>query len=203
MIALLIGLMFAGALLLAFLATRRIAAAVPQDNRQYMDPPPRFFRLTWPLVRLVAHYLGWTCPARMQSRIQETLRRSGQDYSLTPVQFFAGKLIAAVLTGAAVSYMTVSCGFGIPLGVAIGGVLGFIWPDRWLGDMTRARNLKILKGLPFFLDIVTMAVEAGMNLSSALQKAAEKIPPGPLVGEVNRLLREVRAGKPRADALRD
>jgi tight adherence protein C len=76
-------------------------------------------------------------------------------------------------------------------------------PELWLSDMTKKRNLKILKRLPFLLDIVTMAVESGMNLSSALQKSVEKIPPGPLVSEINRVLREVRAGKPRTDALRD
>ena len=75
--------------------------------------------------------------------------------------------------------------------------------DRAFSDMTKARNLKILKRLPFFLDIVTMAVEAGMNLSSAFAKSVEKMPHGPLLAEVNRLLREVRAGKPRVDALRD
>ena len=42
-----------------------------------------------------------------------------------------------------------------------------------------------------------------MNLSSALQKSVEKMPAGPLQAEINRLLREVRAGKPRTDALRD
>jgi tight adherence protein C len=42
-----------------------------------------------------------------------------------------------------------------------------------------------------------------MNLSSALAKSIEKVPPSPLVVEINRVLREIRAGKPRADALRD
>jgi tight adherence protein C len=84
-----------------------------------------------------------------------------------------------------------------------GVVFGFFMPELWLSDMTKKRNLSILKRLPFFLDIVTMAVESGMNLSSALQKSVERIPAGPLVSEINRVLREVRAGKPRTDALRD
>jgi tight adherence protein C len=89
------------------------------------------------------------------------------------------------------------------VGCICGGALGFYLPELWLSDMTKSRNLRILKGLPFFLDIVTMAVEAGLNLSSGLQKAVEKMPPGPLVVEINRVLRDVRAGKPRLDALRD
>jgi tight adherence protein C len=203
MITLLIGVLFALAVVLAAKSVRGIAVEVPKEDRQYMDPPPRFYRLTWPLVRVTAYYCGWALPDATATRIQESLRRAGQDYTLTPVQFFAGKLVAAALFGLMLGWGTSKIGYGYVTGLPLGCVFGFLMPEMWLSDMTKARNLKILKSLPFFLDIVTMAVEAGMNLSSALQKSAEKIPPGPLVAEINRVLREVRAGKPRVDALRD
>ena len=199
----LIAALIAIAVTLAAVAARGIVAEVPTDNRAYMDPPPRFYRVTWPLVRLTAHYAGWALPAAMAARMQESLRRAGQDYTLTPVQFFAGKVVASCMTAATFGYITAKFGFGALGGVTLGATFGFFWPELWLADMTKARNLKILKQLPYFLDIVTMAVEAGMNLSSALQKSIEKMPPGPLPSEINRLLREVRAGKARTDALRD
>ena len=52
------------------------------------------------------------------------------------------------------------------------------------------------------LDLVTLCVEAGLNLTGALQQAAAKGPAGPLREELHRVLRDVRAGKSRADALR-
>jgi tight adherence protein C len=192
-----------GAVLMAAFSVRRIVAEVPKEDRQYMDPPPRFYRLTWPLVRLAGHYCGWALSDGMATRIQESLRRAGQDYTLTPVQFFAGKVVAALLFGAGLAWIAAKMKLSAVAGVLPGAVLGFLLPERWLADMTKVRNLRILKSLPFFLDIVTMAVEAGMNLSSALQKSVEKVPPGPLLVEINRVLREVRAGKPRTDALRD
>jgi tight adherence protein C len=203
MIELLIGVTFAIAATLLAISTRQIAVEVPKDDRQYMDPPPRFYRLTWPLVRLVAHYCDWAVSEGSATRIQAALRRAGQDYTLTPAQFFAGKLLAAAMFGGAVAWVTSVAHQGPLVGAVAGAVFGFYMPELWLSDMTKARNLRMLKGLPFFLDIVTMAVEGGMNLSSGLQKAVEKMPPGPLVVEINRVLREVRAGKPRTDALRD
>jgi tight adherence protein C len=185
------------------MSVRGIVAEVPRDDRQYMDPPPRFYRLTWPLVRMVAHYCGWAVSEASAMRIQEALRRAGQDYTLTPVQFFAGKLVAAALFGGAAAWVFSMVSQSGLVGCICGAALGFYLPELWLSDMTKSRNLRILKGLPFFLDIVTMAVEAGLNLSSGLQKAVEKMPPGPLVVEINRVLRDVRAGKPRLDALRD
>jgi tight adherence protein C len=186
-----------------FVSTRRIVEEVPQDQRDYMDPPPRFYRITWLLVRVTAHYCAWAVPEGTATRIQESLRRAGQDYTLTPVQFFAGKLVAAAMAGAILAYGTAKLGVGPLPGLMLGAAAGFFLPELWLADMTKARNLKMLKRLPFFLDIVTMAVESGMNLSSALGKSVEKMPPGPLLAEINRLLREVRAGKPRTDGLRD
>jgi tight adherence protein C len=37
----------------------------------------------------------------------------------------------------------------------VGAALGYMYPDIWLSDHTKKRNLEILKALPFFLDIVT------------------------------------------------
>ncbi len=203
MILLIIPVLAAIAVILMVISARQIVSEVPDDDRRYMDPPPRFYRLTGPLVRLVAYYCGWAVSGATTSRIQASLRRAGQDYTLTPAQFFAGKLVASALFGAALGWTTNKLGHGALLGAFAGAAFGFFMPELWLADMTKARNLKILKRIPPFLDIVTMAVEAGMNLSVALQKSAEKMPPGPLQAEINRLLREVRAGKPRTDAMRD
>jgi len=203
MLELMVSGMFAATIVLFIVSSRRIVAEVPRDDRQYMDPPPRFYRVTWPLVLITAHHFGWLMREASSVRIRESLRRAGQDYTLTPAQFFAGKLLAmamvALVLGSIMAWIGQSA---VTFGLA-GAVFGFYWPEIWLRDMAKSRNLRILKGLPFFLDIVTMAVEAGLNLSSALQQAVEKMPPGPLVVEINRLLREVRAGKPRTDALRD
>jgi tight adherence protein C len=203
MTELMIAALVATAVTLMVISMRQIVTGVPSDDRQYMDPAPRFYRLTWPLVRLVSHYCSWVLTAATASRIHESLRRAGQDYTLTPVQFFAGKLVAAAMFGAGLAWITGKVGQGLLAGAMVGAVFGFFMPELWLSDMTKQRNLKILKRLPSFLDIVTMAVEAGMNLSTALAKSVEKMPSGPLLVEINRLLREVRAGKPRTDAMRD
>jgi len=203
MLELSIGALVICAVAIGAMSVRQIVSEMPSDDRRFMDPPPRFYRLTWPLVRLVAHYCAWAVSEATAARIQVALKRAGQDYTLTAVQFFAGKLVAAGVFAAGLAWISGKVHVGGLVGAMSGCFAGFLLPEMWLRDMTKARNLKILKRLPFFLDIVTMAVESGMNLSSAFQKSVEKMPPGPLLAEINRLLREIRAGKPRADALRD
>ncbi|MCX8003925.1 MAG: type II secretion system F family protein [Burkholderiaceae bacterium] len=191
------------AVALLALAVPRIFAEVPRDERAYMDPPPRFYRMTWPLVLLIAHHVAPLLKPAYLQRTRQALRRAGQDYALTAVQFFAGKLVAA-LCGALAGFLLADALAVSPFALALlVGLLAFFYPDLWLKERTQQRNLKILKGLPFFLDIVTLAVEAGLNLSAALQQAVERLPDGPLPQEINRVLRDVRAGRPRIEALRD
>ena len=80
--------------------------------------------------------------------------------------------------------------------------LGFVSPDTWLSDRIQTRMRAVLRELPFYLDVITLAVESGLNLSAALAQAADKGPSGPLRDEFERVLRDLRAGRARAEALR-
>jgi tight adherence protein C len=83
-----------------------------------------------------------------------------------------------------------------------GGLFGFVYPGIWLRDTIQNRRRELLKSLPFFLDVVTLCVEAGLNFQGALHQAVLKGPKGVMREEFQRVLRDVRAGKPRAEALR-
>src|SRR5690606_9727196 len=79
---------------------------------------------------------------------------------------------------------------------------GYFYPLIWLGDVRAQRRKAVQRSLPVYLDFITMAVEAGLNLNGALNQAMDKGPPGPLRNELYMVVRDLRAGVPRADALR-
>ena len=66
---------------------------------------------------------------------------------------------------------------------------------------THAKRL-LLKQLPFYLDIITLCVEAGLNLTGAFEQAMRRAPSARCAKKSARILRDVRAGKSRTDALR-
>jgi tight adherence protein C len=83
-------------------------------------------------------------------------------------------------------------------------VAGFFVPDFWLGNRIKARQREIVHALPDVLDLLMVCVEAGMGFDSAVARVAEQ-PEGkrsPLHQEMLRMHLEVRAGRPRQDALR-
>jgi tight adherence protein C len=183
----------------------RAASVVPAEDRQYKDPPPLGFRLCWWPTQWLAFYLGPRLRVRKSQSIEARLRAGGLEYALRPAQFVAARVLcgggAAALTGWLAETFQLS--YGVWMISAAGALAGWIYPAMWLRDRIAARRRALLKEIPFFLDMVTLCVEAGLNVQGALHQAASKGPIGTLRSETQRLLRDIRAGKPRADALRE
>ncbi len=180
----------------------RLATEVPVEDRSYLDKPPVGFRLTWGLVNLLVHYLGRYLSRSYIDTTRSRLQKAGVQYSLSPEQFFAGKLIAAMAAGSFVFLLQVMLDKHSLIFVLLGAVGGFFYPEIWLKETMDTRMNKIFKALPFYLDVITLAVESGLNLTSGLNQAVQKAPEGPLRTEFSRTLRDIRAGKGRTEALR-
>ncbi len=89
-----------------------------------------------------------------------------------------------------------------PTMLLLGVIGGFFLPTLWLRDARIRRDKAVLKTLPTYLDFITMSVEAGLNLTGAINQAMDKGPVGPLRHEFYMVVRDLRAGLPRAEALR-
>lgn len=184
-------------------ATFRLFQDTPDDDRTYMDAPPLLYRLFWPVILLITSTVSPFFSKTTEGTYQMLLRRAGQDYSLSSIQFYAGKVLCVVLGIVMGLFLTKALG-GMHIGSAIlMGFAAYYYPNLWLKEATAKRNNAILKALPFYIDLLTLSVEAGLNLSGSMRAAADRSRPGPLISEINRVLRDVGGGKPRVEALRD
>ncbi len=197
--ALAAGLSFA---LIAWVISR-LAAEVPKQDRAWLDAPPLGFRMLWWPVQWLAHYLDPWLSAAHQTKTLTRLRIAGMDFALSPAQFLAGRLLWGCIFGLVGVWLAAS--FKLPGSgpFLIAFLFGFIYPAIWLRDRIDVRRRQALKSLPFMLDLITLCVESGLNLAGAIQQAVDKGPAGALKDEFARLLRDIRAGKPRSEALRE
>ncbi|EGF32397.1 Flp pilus assembly protein TadC [Oxalobacteraceae bacterium IMCC9480] len=209
LLALAIGLSVA---LIGWLVGRSVAE-VPTETRDYKDAPPLGFRMAWWPIQWISHYLALLGIASSDDKSWLRIRRAGLDYMLTPSQFLAARLLCMCLAAALCCWLLNTLAHvrvgAEPFSMAaygqaalFGMLSGWFVPRLWLHDRIALRQREILKSLPFFLDIVTLCVEAGLNLQGALSQAVDKGPPGAFRDECQRVLRDVRAGKARAEALR-
>ena len=90
----------------------------------------------------------------------------------------------------------------LPISVMLGG-LGFFLPEIWLRLRGQARQRAVQNALPDVLDMLMVCVEAGMGFDAAVARVAEQgAGKSPLHDELLRMHLEIRAGRPREEALR-
>lgn len=188
-------------------------AQTPEENRKYKDALPLGFRLGWLPIRWLSSFVGLVLPQKRLDATGVKLRKAGLEFTITPAQFVAGRLLCmatavAVLWWLLASYAAHLPGelgsdsYGYVFAAAIGAAGGWIYPAIWLKDRLARYRSEIQKTLPFYLDIITLCVEAGLNVQGALNQAIEKGPKGVLRNEFMRVLRDIRAGSPRSVSLR-
>jgi tight adherence protein C len=208
-IAILVGLSTA---LIAWLISKALAA-IPEESREYKDRPPLGFRLMWWPIQWISYYIGPFMSGKTYQRLLTKLRQAGLDFSINPAQYMAARIVSAAVV--AFVFYLVLLSLDDPkfivhdfsgntyLQTAIYGALfGWLYPALWLKDRLALRRRETLKSFPFFLDIITLCVEAGLNFQGAMNQAVDKGPKGVLRDEFRRVLRDIRAGKPRAESLR-
>jgi tight adherence protein C len=179
---------------------------VPQQDRHFQDPLPFGIRLIWPLVNLATHIIGPHLSPGQLEPAHRKLQTAGQDFVLSPEQLYGLRAVAIVLVAlfpCLLLFMLDEHGVALYLGcMLIGGMIGFFYPDLWLTERRKKRQRMVIKDLPVFLDFIVMTVEAGMNITGGIEQATQKGPPGPLAQEFTRLLRDLRSGLARSEALR-
>jgi tight adherence protein C len=79
---------------------------------------------------------------------------------------------------------------------------GMFYPQIWVNDQVKKRHLLISRALPYNLDLLTLSVEAGLDFTGALAKVVEKGKAGPLKDELALVLKQLKMGKTREEALK-
>jgi len=165
------------------------------------------------IVEQVAKRLDQLTPTPSPRNVRRLRRRLIQagyfDENAVTVYRVTRLIAAVVLPVATFTLLTVILGWPVDL-TAIGLTLlaviyGLFLPSFFLSRMISNRKGRITCALPDALDLMVVCVEAGLGLNAALQRVGremELVEPD-LSEELAITNREIRAGKPRDEALRN
>lgn len=202
LIALVIGVMVGLIILLVTYSVNKLKSEVPREEREYMDPLPTVLRLSWPVITFIEYHFCSRLPPAWLEKTHKRLQETGVGYILTAEQYYAVRTFSTIVAFGLTLFCLNALDHSSP-GILIGAtLLGNFYPQIWLSDVRKRREKEILKALPVYLDFITLAVEAGLNLTGAIKQAMDKGPAGALRNEFQMITRDLRAGVPRADALR-
>jgi tight adherence protein C len=125
------------------------------------------------------------------------LDSNGLHPQLTPVLWIATRVAHGAVAAIVV---LVLAGAGFWGAAALAGMAGFMAGSLWLRRMNMERERQIARELPAYLDLLTVCVEAGATLTAGVRLIVAQAPESPLRAYFERVLREVRGGRPRAEA---
>ncbi|GFE78304.1 hypothetical protein GCM10011487_03040 [Steroidobacter agaridevorans] len=190
--------------LLLPLALRTGTEPSPTRDEGWRDQLPWFLRLLRPAMRWYSEAVDAALTTQRREVLQTQLDAAGAAYMISPAEFLIIRRVVGVV-GATASVVAIA-GFNLrdPLHITIAIAivpLSFLYPDLRLREVTKRRQSRFEKDFPFFLDVLVLAMKAGLNFIAALEQAVGALREGPVKQEFSRYLRESRAGLSRRAAL--
>lgn len=136
--------------------------------------------------------------------LQTRLNLSGNPHRWSPTDYLGVKGFAAILFGGMLFLLLTVLGQAVYALLAAGGgaLVGFVLPDMYLRQLIRKRHQEIQRVMPDGLDLLCVSVQAGLGFDAALARLCEKSD-NELTREFNRMLQEIRVGRPRREALKE
>lgn len=177
-----------------------VGSPLVAEAREVQMQGPFGARVMAPAARRIAGLAYRFGPKGLRDKTRERLVLAGLADRLDVDAFWALSLATPIVTTAAVLVYRAYLGPPPLLGWIVIPASAF-FPKMWLTGRVEARQHQIRLALPDCLDLLTIAVEAGLGFDAALARIASSVR-GPLSDELYRMLQELRIGIPRSDALR-
>ena len=159
----------------------------------------RFLR---PAIVRLGTIMSRSTPQKARQDLQNRLDLAGRPGNLTPADFAAVRFVSAAVfaaIGLGLGFLLQSTAY-LVIALAVGAILGYYLPTLWLKQKVDARRTEIQKGLPDAMDLLVIAVDAGLGFDAALARVTDKYR-NALSDEFAKVLREVNLGRPRLEAM--
>jgi tight adherence protein C len=164
--------------------------------------PPFSERVLRPAIERLGSILSRSTPQKARQDLMNRLDLAGRPGNLTPEDFGAVRIVAAAVMaaiGLLVGLLLANPVY-LAITVVVGAGIGYYLPVLWLKQKVDARRMQIQKGLPDAMDLLVIAVDAGLGFDAALARVTDKYR-NALSDEFAKVLREVSLGRPRLEAM--
>lgn len=209
---LILGLLFAGLAVYLFLSAILSSNADKQqlswaNSSEPVKSKSGIINFSRPLV----HQFTLQHALRVRSenyrkRIAQTIKTAGISRELNVDEFIGMQILWAVFFPAFCAVMNFALEMGFSY-IIIGALvpLGFYLPMIHANAMKKQRELNVRVDMPFYVDLLALSVEAGLDLFQAIQKIVDKAEGNGsvLAEELSVVLKDVQIGSSKEQALKE
>ncbi|MBC7754817.1 MAG: type II secretion system F family protein [Moraxellaceae bacterium] len=163
------------------------------------------------LCRPLVHQLTLQHAARIKSesyrkKIRRLIKIGGLASEMNEDEFIG----LQIFLGFAMPVFLLIMNFALELGfspvILMGiGLVGFFMPEMHCKGAKKQRELSVRIDMPFFIDLLALSVEAGLDFFGAIQKIVDKAEGqnSVLAEELKTVLRDIKIGSSKTDALKE
>lgn len=159
--------------------------------------------LSRPLVHnfTLQHALRIKSPT-YRRKVQRKILTAGLSRELNEDEFIGLQILWGIGFPIGFCVMNFALQMGFPYFFAIViAVVGVYFPHFYCARSKAGRYVSVVVDLPFFIDLMALSTEAGLDFMGALQRIADKAGDSVLAEELHLVLKDIKLGSSRKDAL--
>ena len=140
---------------------------------------------------------------KYRKKLRKKILTAGLSRELNVDEFIGLQLLWGILLPTLLLVFDFALEQGTPLPLIFGiGLIGFLFPHIYARGEKSKRYASVIIDLPFFVDLLALSTEAGLDFIGAIQRITDKAGEAVLADELRTVLRDIKIGSSRSEALR-
>ncbi len=155
-----------------------------------------------PLIRWMGIRVSGILTESQKAALDEQLSLAGDWMGITPEEYVGLSILSGLACAAAGGLMGLLTNLGMLL-VIIVGLAGLALPYMQISGAAQDRLKDISRGLPYAIDLMALAMGAGLDFPGAVRQVVQKSsnPEDPMVEEFTLIMQSLNIGRMRKDTL--
>lgn len=170
-------------------------------RRAIKESPGLMLLLAW--LRIPAAFVSRMALPGLRKYVRTPYARAGYPGGLDDDELISLGIVLGLVMSALAAF-SAGVVFGPQFGLLGLSFLpaGFLAVVSSLKSKAEARELKIIRSMPYVLDLIVLILRSGTSLGVALQRVVRDYADHPVGEELGQVLAEIEMGSPRVEALR-
>ena len=137
-----------------------------------------------------------------RKNIRRKLLTSGLSQELNEDEYIGMQILWGIMFPVVMIILNFALQVGFPLYMCFGiGLIGWFFPNIYCAQQRGKRYTAVVIDLPFFIDLMALSTEAGLDFMGSLQRIVEKAEESTLSEEFRIVLKDIKLGSSRREAL--
>lgn len=165
----------------------------------------KFIELSRPLVhKFCLNFASKIKSPSYRKKVQYKINVAGLQRELNVDEFIGLQILWGILFPALLIFLNFTMELGYsPAFLLMLGFVGAYFPHLHASTEKSKRYRSVIIDLPFFIDLLALSTEAGLDFIGSIQRVVEKAENSVLADELGQVLRDLKLGSTRAQALKN